>query len=775
MNEPKKQSNLLAELTRRQVFRSAAAYVVIAWVAIQVGSIVLPEFGAPAWAMRALIILLIAGFPPAMLLAWTVDVTLKGISRTPESGYSRTAGPWPRLVMALVATAISGAALWWAWDDYIIRPNESPRREMIKSRPIVAVHPPRLVTGDDELDWLGEGIANLIRSQLAESQYANLVSHSQWVSLTAGADSEEEITAVARKAGVDYLVSGDLFAMPNGITLTMNVDDIEFGRTITSTRISVADSAEIIARVPQISTDIKSVLNIPHTENVGVYEADFASEHIEAYEAYVAGLAYLIDFEYDAAVKAFSSALAIAPDYHVARFRLAQAYEYSGRSRLAREALDKIPADAPVSERLGLYIAGARAYFAEERDMPAAIATYRKLVELYPYESEAAHYLAEAYWLDFQDAASIAEFRRICEIHPFDPVSWMSLGERLLDVGELDEAKVALDRYASMRPDDDFAYALLGNLAMLQGDYETAIVQNRRSLELNPDFVVAIIGLARAHYLNADIVEAIELWQQAIGNEANAPKYRIDATFDLAGVLRGLGRFADSIDLFESMDAVLREEGLRYAMALAERGIAELAVGGVDRADVSMAASLANAPEPRTRYLFARGLMEMSLDRAGAFAQTIADIRSSADTGEDGDWTADNAADYLEGLRQLRSGNIDVSLRLMAETLERPGYRYAVYKLGVAAAYRAAGDLERALELADQAATERDRGDLRLDLELDRARAELLRAEILADQGALTASIEQLRRFRDRWKRADPGLPELERAMALSLRDPAGT
>jgi hypothetical protein len=128
MNEPNEKSNLIQELVRRRVFRSAGAYMVIAWVAIQVGSIVFPEFGAPNWALRALIILLIIGFPPAMLLAWTVNFSVRGLHRTADSGYSRARGIWPKLTMLLVTAAMSAGVLWWVWDDYIIQRVDRPSR-----------------------------------------------------------------------------------------------------------------------------------------------------------------------------------------------------------------------------------------------------------------------------------------------------------------------------------------------------------------------------------------------------------------------------------------------------------------------------------------------------------------------------------------------------------------------------------------------------------------------------------------------------------------------
>ena len=70
---------LFAELQRRSILRVASAYVVIAWLLLQVASILLPTFFAPAWIMQGLTLLLIAGFPIAVLLAWFFEITPTGV------------------------------------------------------------------------------------------------------------------------------------------------------------------------------------------------------------------------------------------------------------------------------------------------------------------------------------------------------------------------------------------------------------------------------------------------------------------------------------------------------------------------------------------------------------------------------------------------------------------------------------------------------------------------------------------------------------------------
>ena len=766
MNEPRHNSGFFRELARRRVYRSAAAYAVVAWVAIQAGSIVFPEFGAPAWAMRGLIIAFIVGFPPAMLLAWTLDFSAKGITRTPESGYTLARGIWPKLAIVTVATAMSAGALWWSWDEYIVQTRERPVRTPIKEQPVVAIQEPRYLAGQSGEDWLGDGIATLIRSELAESQHVVVISRARWHDIVSAAASPDEIPELARNIGIDYLVDGELFETPDGIVLTTRIEDVENGVEILSPRVSGANVTEILQGVVQLSTEIKRALRIPHQERVGLFEADFAIENVDAYEAYIAGLAYLIDFEYLRAENAFNAALAIAPDYHIARFRLAQVYETTGRTDLARATLDKIPPDANLSKRLQLYVEGAKAYFVAERDPGKAIGIYSELVELYPYEVEAGQLLAEAYWLNFQDAAAIDEFRRLSEIHPYDPTSWMALGERLLDVGELDEAREALEKFASMKPDDAYAFALLGNLALQQGRPEAAVEHHDHALELKPDFVVARIGLARSEYLKGDVSAAESAWRSLLNDDGVAAAYRIDAAFDLTGVLRGRGHFDEALGVLEASMPLIREERLRAPLAVSVQGTIHLDKGDTKRAEELLDQAFEEAPSPPTRFLFALGMMEYRLGRTGDLEETIAALRLLSDSDKP-DRNEDKAANFLAGLSALEHENLEAAASLLQEAVDEAGYQYAIYRSGLAMLSRAAGDLDTAATIALQAATERAPGDLRLDLELDRARALLLHAEILAERGANGEAREQASRFIDWWRDADPMLPELTRAQAV--------
>src|SRR5213080_2507412 len=111
MREPSKflfmSGGFFEELQRRKVYRVAAAYVIAAGFIIQMGSAVLPAWELPNWTLRLVVVLLLIGFPIALILAWAYDVTPQGIQAT-----ARVPGAHRRrnLILLVAAGAIISTA-----------------------------------------------------------------------------------------------------------------------------------------------------------------------------------------------------------------------------------------------------------------------------------------------------------------------------------------------------------------------------------------------------------------------------------------------------------------------------------------------------------------------------------------------------------------------------------------------------------------------------------------------------------------------------------------
>src|SRR5437879_6897882 len=100
--------NFFSELKRRNVYKVAVAYGVVAWLLMQVASQIFPFFEIPNWAVRLVVLLLIIGFPIALIIAWAFEATPEGIKRTEDSdaaGQRSRGGAW--IYIVLIGAAVS--------------------------------------------------------------------------------------------------------------------------------------------------------------------------------------------------------------------------------------------------------------------------------------------------------------------------------------------------------------------------------------------------------------------------------------------------------------------------------------------------------------------------------------------------------------------------------------------------------------------------------------------------------------------------------------------
>jgi tetratricopeptide (TPR) repeat protein len=753
----------IAALLQRRVVIAAAIYIATAGLLVWVLTRFPGSTGSASWLVPALITLLAAGFVPAMTATWRSDRR------------HRTA-PWIAYGSGVLATAACCAIVWFAWTAYFDgRTPADIRRSAAKAQPVVAVAAFQNLTGDPKLAWLSEGIASLVRDGLAESSHLVVVSPTRWHAVLrnqpSGTAVGPDVLASAGRAGIDYVVSGEFLSGPDGLVLTARVSDVAAGVEIAPDRADKLTPQTLLGEAGRLVMMTKRGLNVPHTESVASFSADFAVNNIGAYEAYLAGIEYFLKFDYRAAERSFRSALELAPQFHMARYRLAHVLVASGDTEGGLATLDAIPKDAPLTRRERLYVDGAHALF--ERDAARAKEIYGTMLKEFPFDVEARWFLAQACDLAFEDDEAIVELKRLLEQEPENDYVWSYLGETYLRLGEYDLSRQALAQYLKTKPGDPYGFTVLGQLDQLTGNLSGAAGNLKRALELEPAFATARIELARTQVLRGMWDEGEKLLLSLVADGDVPAAVRIDAAFDLSGVLRGEGRFADSIEPLEDLAAAIEKEYVREAMALSERGVAQAELGRASESARLIALAIKRSPGVPTRYLFARAATLMTPGDAAGVRAVAAQIRSQKipqDSPQDAqvvEEAAARAAAYLDGMADLVAGNASRAAQTLARAVSLPGYQYSIYKLGLARALLAAGKPAEALDLARAAATERDPGDLRLDLELDRSRAILLEAEILAAMGKASEAAARAREFLRRWRVTDPGQRDRVRAERL--------
>src|SRR5437899_2988548 len=163
--------NFFAELKRRNVYKVAVAYMVVAWLLIQAASIFFPAFDAPSWAMKIFIIVIIFGFPVALIFSWAFEITPEGIKLEseiePNKSIARRTGR--KIVAVTIALAVVAAGLF-VYQLLRSKSTSTPRPSEAATVPekSIAVLPFTNLSRDPDNEYFAAGIQDEILTRLAK-------------------------------------------------------------------------------------------------------------------------------------------------------------------------------------------------------------------------------------------------------------------------------------------------------------------------------------------------------------------------------------------------------------------------------------------------------------------------------------------------------------------------------------------------------------------------------------------------------------------------------
>lgn len=679
----------------------------------------------------------------------------------PSERKLRLKGPILIGAAALVAVFVFG--FWWMNRDYASSGANTTIDAVVEEKPlhVVGVAPFTNRTGNPELEWMSNGFAQLVTDGLAASRLLQVVGADRM----AAVDGDE--TTVAAELGITALISGELLPGPGGITVAARVVDPATGTSLAARRVDGLDAANLLRCADDLVAEARRGLGLPPEESVDVLTADFVADNPEAYEAYLAGLRLFVDWRYDDAEAAFSEALALAPGYTMARYRLATVYAATGRTDEALSEIRRAAKQADtLTDRETHYILANEAYF--ERRFEDALAAYRELVESYPYDTDARHLLAGLLDDLGRYEEELEELEVLARLSPGNSVVHSMIGYAHLGLGDTTNAILQLQRCVELEPDSANHHHSLGEVYQAQGELELAATEFQAALAVDPSFPLAMIGLPMVQALQGDWSLAEENFR-ALAEDASAlPRYRLDAAFELVSILRSRGRFRESVDILESRSPLLEAEEVREAMALSIRGTGLMELDDFRGAQGLIDRAIDRSPGVPTRYLFARGQLELDRADLEAARATADEIEGLALPVDDPDRTENKAAAFLRGSALLAEGDAAGAIAELSRAVALSGYDYAGYRLVLARAYLAAERLPEAMAAARQAAAPGNPADPRLDLELDRVRAGLVLAEVQQAMGRGPKAVSHAEDFLTAWRAADPGLPDIQTAQRMA-------
>src|SRR5437868_737169 len=525
MNEP----NFFAELKRRNVYKVAVAYAVVAWLLMQVASQIFPFFEIPNWVVRLVILLLVIGFPIALVIAWAFEVTSEGIKRTEAAdaaGLRSHGGAW--IYVVLIGAALSVGLFFVG--RYTAGNATRQVSEVTTAIPekSIAVLPLINESGDPKDEYFSDGLSEELIAALAQISGLKVIGRSSSFRFK---DRKEAPKTIGEKLGVSTLLDGTVRKQGDRVRIVAALVNATDGIQLW-TRTFDKELKDIFAVQEEIATAVAESLKVTLLGSQDRSAQRSAASNVEAHNAYLQGHFHFQRRnleDYRKAVGYFDQAIRLDPDYALAYTERSEAWSFVGDLTGQHEpAWSNARSDAEKAVAIAPSLAEARAALGWVRffidwKFAEGITELKRAKELSPANPTANDLLARAIlYLGRLDEAE-RQARHAVELDPLSVIVQGNLARVLFFAGKLDEADAAARKAAELQPASASSHRWQTVIAAQRGDGETAL----REAQLEPDEGYRRFELALAQYVRGDRAAADAALADLIANGRDNLAYQI--------------------------------------------------------------------------------------------------------------------------------------------------------------------------------------------------------------------------------------------------------
>ena len=379
-------------------------------------------------------------------------------------------------------------------------------------------------SGNSELNWLREGLADMLINDLSRSPKFNILSRQQFHILLDrnGHSDYEELSAenaldITRKSHADAFITGSFARIGEAIRLDAKLYDTETGSLRAVETITAGKPDEIFADIDLLSLKLANHLDAtPFGQEKQSDIIAAMTGNLEAYRYYSLAVDEAEGLHNKEAIALLEKAIALDPQFAMAHARIGYTYAITwGLAAKAKPYLEKaFGLSDRLTEKDRLNIAVW--YSIANLDYPNAIEFYRQIISKYPTETES--YLRLGNLLSGEEQFDEAEImlKQGLAIDADAPLLYNALGNLYSILGKHDDAIAMHRRYVALAPTEANAHDSLGMSYQWAGFYAEAMGEYRRALELKPNFEVTIVHLANTHFQTGRYREAIDLYKKYI-------------------------------------------------------------------------------------------------------------------------------------------------------------------------------------------------------------------------------------------------------------------
>ena len=543
--------NFFAELKRRNVYKVAVAYVVAGWALAQGIAQVFPVFDVQNWIVRLIVLLIVIGFPIALVLAWAFEITPEGVKRTedvdPAVQRSKKSHIWIYIVIVGALLSIGLFMLGrYGFRNATSSSNEVPAKS-------IAVLPFGNLSRDPDNEYFAAGIQDEIITRLAQISDLKVIS---CTSTQRYKGSGQNLRQIANELGVTNIVEGSVQKANDRVHV-----NVQLLNALTDSHLW-ADTfdrklTDVFGVESEIAKTIADTLRAKLTGREAATLSARPTENSAAHELYLKGRFFWNKRDTNDLEKAltyFQQAAKEDPNYALAWSGTADVYvllplfgganpadAYPKAKEAANKAIALDPNLAEPHAALGLV---ANIF---DFDFSLSVREFEKAIALNSNYATAHHWLGNSVLEGIGDFdRSIAELKRAIELDPLSIAINVDLGVSYYFAGLYQEGIAQTRKALDLDPNSYYAHYNLGQLLEVSGDLPGAIAEYKKSVALDNDpYPLALLGHAQA--IAGDREGALQILRQL----QEAAQTRYVAAYSVGLVYLGLDDKNQALDWFE--------------------------------------------------------------------------------------------------------------------------------------------------------------------------------------------------------------------------------
>jgi TolB-like protein len=528
--------SFFAELRRRNVYKVAVAYAVVGWLVMQVAATVVPALHLPEGLTTAVVVVVLLGFPIALVIAWAFEMTPEGMKRTADISPDeiRAMPYWSkRKFAAFVIGVVIIAAGLLAYQ--LLRP---PGSTVIASsgNKSIAVLPLLNESGDPKDEYFSDGLSEELIAALAQIRELKVIGRSSSFRFK---ERKEEPKVIGEKLGVATLLEGTVRKQGDRVRIVAELINAANGIELW-TQTFDRELKDIFEVQEEIAAAVASSLKMTLLGSEERAPARPATQNTEAHNAYLLGHFHFqrrnVE-DYRKAVSHFDEAIRLDPNYALAYTERSEAWTLIGDlTGQSKTAWPKARSDAEQAVAIAPDLAEAHGAlgwvrFFTEWKFAEGLKELGRAKELSPSNPTANDLLTRVlvYLGNLPEAEKLA--RQAIELDPLAFTPPFNLARILWFEGKLDEADAAARTAAELQPGAASTHRYQVFVAIQRGDTEAAL----REAQLEPDDTYRRFELALAHFARKDRAAADAALAELIAESRDIAAYQIAEVYAFRG------------------------------------------------------------------------------------------------------------------------------------------------------------------------------------------------------------------------------------------------